>query len=79
MSKDDVVYFCEVIPNCGIYEILELTIRTVSDKGWYVGVDKKTKQAQMFTEDMMDKYVFHNRSDALEALKTFRSKGDNDD
>lgn len=78
MEKGDRVYFCDVVPSCSIYEILELTIRTVAD-GWYVGVDEKTKQAHLFGADMIDEYVFKNRSDALEALKVLRSKGEKDD
>ena len=77
MQKDDVVYFCQVIPNCNIYEILELKIRTVTEK-WYVGVDEKTKQAQIFTEDMIDQYVFTHRVDALEALRNFKARLEND-
>lgn len=75
MEKGDVVYYCEVVPNCSLYEILDLTIRTVGENYW-VGVDEKTKQAHMFTPDMIDVYVFRHRSDALEALKVFRGKND---
>ena len=74
MKKGDKVYYCEVVPNCDIYEVLELTIRTVED-GWCVGVDEKSKQAQLFTENMLDKYVFHHRVDAVEALKKFTEAG----
>lgn len=74
MEKGDKVYFCDVVPNCDIYEILELTIRTVMDT-WCVGVDEKTKHAQLFTNDMIDKFVFRHRVDALEALKQFKEAG----
>ena len=69
------VYYCEVLPNVGVYEIIELIIRTVGD-GYYVGVDEKTKQAQLFTTNMIDEYVFVSRADAIEALKIFRGKND---
>ena len=78
MEKGDQVCFCSVVPSCGIYEILDLTIRTVSDD-YYVGTDEKTKQAHLFKEDMIDKYVFRHRSDAVEALNIFRERGQSDD
>jgi len=75
MEKGDIVYYCQVVPNCSIYEILELKLRTI-ENDYYVGVDEKTKQAQIFTPSMIDVYVFRHRSDALEALKVFRGKND---
>ena len=78
MDKGDKIFLCDVVPNCNVYEIIELTIRTVGD-GWYVGTDEKTKQAHLFQNDMIDKYVFKFRTDALEALKIFRAKGEKDD
>lgn len=76
MSKGDHVYLCEVVPSCGIFELLDLVIRTVTDT-YAVGVDEKTKQAHLFTYDMMDEYVFHHRIDALEALRDFRGRYEN--
>ena len=78
MQIGDRYYLCDVVPNCNIFEIIDLDIRTVKDD-YAVGVDSKTKQAHLFKYDMLDKYVFKNRSDALEALKVLRSKGEKDD
>lgn len=78
MEKNDRVFLCDVLPSISSYEIIELTIRTVGD-GYCVGVDEKTKQAHLFTDDMVDKYVFVNRGEALEQLKIFRSEGDKND
>ena len=73
MEKGDVVYMCDVVPNCSIYEVFELTLRTVEDT-YAVGVDKKSKQAYMFTPDMIGDYVFNHRIDAVDALKGFKEK-----
>ena len=78
MKIGDTVFFCDVVPNCSTYEILELILRTVAD-GYCVGVDTKTKQAHLFTNNMVDKYVFTNRSEAIEALKIFRLEDEKDD
>lgn len=75
MDIGSVCFYCTVVPPCGIYECLELIIRTVTNS-YYVGVDVKTKQAMIFTEDMIDTYVFRTRSDAVQALKEFKDKND---
>ncbi len=73
MQIGDTCYFCNVIPKCGIYECEELKIRTVADR-YYVGVNIKTKQAIVFTEDMIDTYVFVHRIDAVQALREYEEK-----
>lgn len=35
----DIVYYARIIPTCNIYDVCELTIRTVN-KDWFVGIDK---------------------------------------
>ena len=77
MEKGDVVFLCDVVPNCNTYEVIELIIRTVGDD-YAVGVDDKTKQAHLFKYDMLDQYVFTTRPDAVEALKVLRSINEND-
>ena len=77
MEKGDVVFLCDVVPNCNTYEVIELIIRTVGDD-YAVGVDDKTKQAHLFKYDMLDQYVFTTRPDAVEALKILRSINEND-
>ena len=44
IKKGDILYVARIIPSCGIYEIIELKIRTVEDT-YFVGTDKYTKQA----------------------------------
>lgn len=68
-------FYCIVVPSCGIYECEELTIRTTKAT-YYVGVNTKTKQALVFTPDMIGTYVFNTRYEAIDALKEFRGKND---
>jgi len=77
MLKDDRVFLCDVVPSCNTYEVIELVIRTVGED-YAVGVDEKTKQAHLFKFDMLDKYVFTTRFDAVEALKILRAENEND-
>ena len=75
MEIGDTCFYCIVVPQCGTYECEELKIRTVADR-YYVGVNVKSKQALMFTPDMIDAYVFRQRYEAVEALKEFRGRND---
>ena len=67
LKKKDIVYYARVLPESRIFDVLDLTIRTV-EENWFVGIDKRDKQAFLFTYDDMDKIVFLNRKDALEKV-----------
>lgn len=66
MKKKDIVYFARYAD----LEIYELRIRTVF-KDFFVGVDKDTGVAYLFSPDDIDKCVFYDRNDALKAIKIF--------
>lgn len=68
IKKGDVVYYAQCLDSVGVFEILELTVRTVED-GWYVGIEKKEKQAHLFFEKDIDKCIFFDRKDALMTVK----------
>ena len=68
LNKKDIVYYARIVPNSGIYDLYELSIRTVEDT-YFVGVDKKDKRAFLFDYDAIGEYVFTNRKDALNRLK----------
>lgn len=76
MELGSTCFYCDVVPQCGIYECEELKIRTKTDD-YYVGVNTKTKQARPFTENMIDTYVFVHRIDAVQALRKFKEDNDN--
>ena len=64
LNKKDIVYYA----SSGIYDLYELSIRTVEDT-YFVGVDKKDKRAFLFDYDAIGEYIFTNRKDALNKLK----------
>ena len=68
LSKKDIVYYARIVPSSDIYDLYELSIRTVED-AYFVGVDKKDKRAFLFDYDAIGEYVFTNRKDALNRLK----------
>ena len=78
MNVGDKMYYCLVVPNCNIYEVLPIVIRTVQDN-WAVGVDVHTKQAYLFGYNMIGSYVFKTQYEAQEAILQFRAKEEKDD
>ena len=68
LNKKDIVYYARIVPSSGIYDLYELSIRTVEDT-YFVGVDKKDKRAFLFDYDAIGEYIFANRKDALNRLK----------
>ena len=68
LKKKDIVYYTRILPSSNVYDILEIKIRTVEDN-WFVGIEKRDKQAFLFHNADIDKTVFTNRNKALEIIK----------
>lgn len=68
LKKKDIVYYTRIIPTSGIYDLLELKIRTV-EKDWYVGIEKRDKQAFLFYNDDINDIIFLDRNEALNKVK----------
>lgn len=68
LKKKDVVYYTRIIPASGIYDLYELKIRTV-EEDWFVGIEKRDKQAFLFYNSELNRTVFKDRNAALEKIK----------
>lgn len=68
INKGDKLYFARIIPKVNIYDVCELRIRTV-EKDYFVGIDKRDKQAHVFGYNRLDEDLFKNRSDALKKVQ----------
>ena len=68
IKKGTVVYYAQILEQVGVFEVLELTVRTVEDD-WYVGIETKEKQAHLFFEKDIGKHIFFHRHDALITVK----------
>ena len=64
LMKNQIVYYTRIIPSSGIYDILELKLRTI-ESNWYVGCEKRDKQAYLFYASDIGKIIFVNRDEAL--------------
>ena len=68
INKGDILYYSRINPKAGIYDLCELKIRTVTDT-YFVGIDKKDKQAHIFGYNALNSIVFENRAEALNKVK----------
>lgn len=68
MTKGDKVYYARIIPRVGIYDLYDLTVRTV-EEDWFVGIDKRDKHAYLFSTKSIGKTIFLDRNEALNIVK----------
>lgn len=74
LKKKDKVYYARIIESSNIFDVLDLTVRTVQDD-WFVGIEKRDKQAFMFYDSDIGVRVFLDRDKALEkCLEAEKSK-----
>lgn len=66
LTKNQTLYFARILPPS--FNLYELKIRTIADT-YFVGTDKRTKHAFLFSYSDLNKFVFLNRTDALELVK----------
>ena len=72
LKNKDIVYYTRILPSSNIYDVLELKIRTVKED-WFVGIEKRDKQAFLFQNTELNKTVFKDRNKALEKVKAAES------
>ena len=70
----DILYYVRIIPTVGIFDVCQLTIRTVR-KDYFVGCDKVDKHAYLFNYSDLGEVVFHDRKQALN--KVLAAEADN--
>lgn len=68
LKRADIIYFARIIPTSGIYDVIELKVRTV-ENDWFVGIDKRDKHAYLFSDDAINKTIFTDRKQALKKVK----------
>ena len=61
------VYYARIIPTVGIFDVCQLTIRTVKED-YFVGCDKVDKHAYLFSYSDLEEIVFHDRKQALDKV-----------
>lgn len=68
VKAKDILYYARIIPTVGIFDVCQLTIRTVKED-YFVGCDKVDKHAYLFNySDLGGEVVFHDRKQALDKV-----------
>ena len=74
MRVGDIVYCARIAPLVDTYEVDELRIRTVADT-YFVGTEKDSRQAFLFSVNDMGRVVFQDRESALALVKEAEKNG----
>ena len=73
ISKGTKVYWTRIHPQICVYDLYDLTVRSVYDT-YFVAVDKRSKQSYIFNYKDINKTIYIERTDALDYIKTEESK-----
>lgn len=68
INVGDMLYYARIMPGLGVYDILDLKVRTVKDD-YFACIDKRDKRAYIFSYDNINEHVFMQRSKAVEKVK----------
>ena len=68
-----IVYYAQALEPVGIFEVLELKIRTIMEN-WCVGIEKRDKHAYLFFEHEVGEVIFFDRNEALKVVKEAEKK-----
>lgn len=68
LNKFDTVYYARIMPTLGIYDVYDLIIRSAKED-YFVGIEKRTKRAFLFSYKNIGDTVFTNRKEALYKVK----------
>lgn len=69
-----IVFYTRILPTAGIYDLLEIKLRTVEDT-YIVGCDEKDHTAYLVSEIEAETCIFTSRKDALNKIKEEKKKG----
>lgn len=68
VKKKDKLYYAQILPRVGVYNVLEIIVRSVYDT-YFVGIEKRDKHAYLFDFKELNRTIFTNRKDALDIIQ----------
>lgn len=68
VKKKDKLYYAQILPRVGVYNVLEIIVRSVYDT-YFVGIEKRDKHAYLFDFKELNKTIFTNRKEALDIVQ----------
>lgn len=73
MEKGDLIYYTQIMPTVGEYNLLDLKVRTIGED-WFAAIEAKTKRAYLFNFEDIGVTIFDNRIEALNILREAEEK-----
>ena len=73
LKRGNKIYFARTHPSLGMYEVLDLIVRTAEDT-WFSAYEKKTGRAYLFSYKDVGTLIFDNRCQALSVVREIESK-----
>ena len=64
LKKKDVLYYAQILPNVGIYNVCEMIVCSLYDT-YFAAIDKREKKRYLFNYSDIDKIIFSDRLTAL--------------
>ena len=64
----DTLYYARIMPKLDVYDVYDLTVRTVENT-YFSTIDKKDKKSYLFSYNDIGKTVFINREEAVNKTK----------
>lgn len=64
----DTLYFARIIPRLGMYDVIDLKVRTVKDD-YFACIDKRDKKSYLFSYNNINDTIFIYRRDAVKKVK----------
>ena len=68
IKRGDIFFWARIHPTLGVYDVLEVKVRTVADN-WFVAIEKREKQVQLFYYSDIDTVLFSDRKMALAKVR----------
>ena len=74
IKKNNILYYAQILPSVGIYNILEMKVATVYDT-YFAVIEKRDKHRYLFNYEDVGKTIFFNRNECLEKVKYAEAHG----
>ena len=74
IKPKQVLYYAQILPSVGIYNVLEMKVATVYDT-YFAVVEKRDKHRYLFNYEDVGKSILFNRNECLEKVKYAEAHG----
>lgn len=74
IKKKNILFYAQILPPVGIYNVLEMKVATVYDT-YFAVIEKRDKHRYLFNYEDVGKTIFFNRNECLKKVKYAEAHG----